>query len=479
VASLLEAGERGDYADLQWLYRMVEKRDATLRGGKRKLLSGLEEMDWNIRTCPEDLLPWGCTPEDVEAQEIALRAAYDGVANLREAFSFLALADFRGFSHLEKVELDGQVVRLECVPQWHWSRKGIYGEWYYDAASNNRKDEAKRLDKARFIVREVEDPINEIALIGFVRKNMGQKDWAGFVESYGIPSLFAIMPPNVKQGEEAQFLELAERTIGDSRGVLPSGSDIKTVGDTVRGVQPFEAFIRHQDEQTVMAITSGMLTMLAESGSGTLAGGAHYETFQSVVRALARRIGETMQQQFDAPFLAKTFPGQPPLAWFELAAEEEVDAGQFVTAVQQLAAAGLDVDEEQVEEKTGYRVTRREASMQPPGTSCLRMGNRAPSPAPLSPMDEANTGFEAALQRLGDAQFADNKALSRRLQALMDGPDGQLETGLQTLLAELPQLASGDDAQSVAAWTELLRAAVAHGFEADQTALEGATDHEV
>jgi hypothetical protein len=70
LVSYLEEGERGAYADLQWLFRFVEKRDATLRGGKRSLLSALTEMDWDIKTVEEKRLPRGFTKVQAEAQVI-------------------------------------------------------------------------------------------------------------------------------------------------------------------------------------------------------------------------------------------------------------------------------------------------------------------------------------------------------------------------------------------------------------------------
>jgi hypothetical protein len=47
---------------------VYRKRDATLRGGKRSLLSGVTEMDFEVKVVPDDKLPADCTPEDAKAQ---------------------------------------------------------------------------------------------------------------------------------------------------------------------------------------------------------------------------------------------------------------------------------------------------------------------------------------------------------------------------------------------------------------------------
>ena len=59
VVNLLEAGERGDFADLQWLYRTVEKRYAVLRGLILRRRSALLKLDWDIKVVSE--LPKGAT----------------------------------------------------------------------------------------------------------------------------------------------------------------------------------------------------------------------------------------------------------------------------------------------------------------------------------------------------------------------------------------------------------------------------------
>ena len=58
-------------------------------------------------------------------QAAFLRDAYERIENLREAVQFLALAEFRGYAHLEKNhDARGRVSELRPVPQWFWARLG-------------------------------------------------------------------------------------------------------------------------------------------------------------------------------------------------------------------------------------------------------------------------------------------------------------------------------------------------------------------
>lgn len=71
------------------------------------------------------------------------------------------------------------------------------------------------------------------------------------------------------------FSHLEKHFADDGRGYLPNGSDIKFVNGG-GGRPPFLEHIDYLDRQIVIAATGGLLTMLAEPGSGTLAGGCAY-----------------------------------------------------------------------------------------------------------------------------------------------------------------------------------------------------------
>jgi phage gp29-like protein len=137
IVQLIELGERGAFADLQWFYQAMERSDALIATVLMRRRAALLSCEWHVR--PEE------NPTDtVLAVEQAayLRNQYDRVENLREAVAFLSSASFRGFAHVEKhfAEGGGGVVLLEPVEQWFWCREGMFGEWTYnrDARSGSR-----------------------------------------------------------------------------------------------------------------------------------------------------------------------------------------------------------------------------------------------------------------------------------------------------------------------------------------------------
>ena len=63
--------------------------------------------------------------------------------------------------------------------------------------------------------------------------------------------------------------------------------------------------------------------MLAESGSGTLAGNAQQDAFDQIAQSDAAVISEAFQRDFDAPLLEAAFPGWPAEAYFEISIKKD------------------------------------------------------------------------------------------------------------------------------------------------------------
>ena len=77
LVSLQEAGERGQYADLQWMYYYMERSDPMIYSVLQRRRAALLAVDWDVREVSEG--------DKVLAGEQAdfLREAYDQIDNLR------------------------------------------------------------------------------------------------------------------------------------------------------------------------------------------------------------------------------------------------------------------------------------------------------------------------------------------------------------------------------------------------------------
>jgi phage gp29-like protein len=349
LVSLLESGERGQYADLQWLYHYMERSDAMIASVLQRRRAALLSVDWDIREVSDG------DPVLAAEQAEFLGYVYDQIENFRDAMAFLFSGVFRGFSHLEKHYSDsGLVHRLEPVEQWFWVRDGLFGEWEYNENAVSGRRHGTPIEREDFVIFE-SAPLNRILSVLYLRKNLSHKDWDSFLEVYGIPSIFLVGPPNTPASKEEEYQNIAEQIISDGRGYLPHGSDIKYV--TGGGSKPpFLDHIEYIDRQITIAATGGLLTMLTESGSGTLAGSAHSETFMQIARSDAVLLSGVMQRDIDIPILNEFFPGQPVQAYFEFAPVVSQQSSRIVEDAIQLAAAGVPIDPKEIAEKTGYQL---------------------------------------------------------------------------------------------------------------------------
>lgn len=358
---LMEQAQRGIMSELQWLYGAetgIEASDPDLMVIIERTLSGVADCEDEIATIPEDSLGFDKVLADEQAA--FLRESYAQCDNLPEAIEHLVMARFRGFSHLQPhLSDDWSLEHFEILPQWNMVRNGSRQEWAWNPAASQSPYSsmplAQRLNPEDYILLTTKRPVNRIGLIKYVRSTVAEKDWDAYVEIYGIPGVFIIMPEKVPAGKEDEYRDLATDASEAASGALPAGSDVKTLSEA-RGVQPFELRLQWLQKQLVLAGTGGLLTMLTEAGSGTLAGGAHMSAWDQIIRRVARGVANPLHQQYDRRALAARFPGRPAQAYFNLRARQEKDIGKVVTNVTGLINVGFELDPAQVEKETGYTI---------------------------------------------------------------------------------------------------------------------------
>jgi phage gp29-like protein len=385
LMSMLDAGERGEYADIQWFYHFMERSDPMVFAVMQRRRAALLACDWDIREVSgygrEGVSGSANRRKDkvdsvLAGEQVAvLREAYDRIENLRDAVSFLFSGFFRGYAHLEKhYAPSGLVTRLEPVEQWFWVRNGIYGPWEYNQNAVSGRKRGESIDPNNFVILDTV-PIDRLLSLLYLGRTLAQKDWDSFLEIYGIPSVFLVGPPNTPPAKEAEFQTIAEALISDGRGYLPNGSDIKYVNGGGNS-PPFKDRLEYLDRQITVVGTGGLLTMLTSSGSGTLAGSAHTDTFLQIAKSDAAMLSEVMQNHFDRPLLNEFFPNQPILAYFEFAPTTGSEVSRVVTDAETLARAGVSIDLDELSEKTGYKLS---ASKKPvlDDPKVIQNGNKA------------------------------------------------------------------------------------------------------
>ena len=461
AVSIMEQAQRGMMADLQWLYGSelgIEATDPDLYAIIERTISGISDMDWHIVTADEDAI--GYDAKLAEDQKDFLAWSYSACDNLATAIEHLAMARFRGFSHLQPwLKPDWTIEHLEALPQWNMVRDGTRTSWAWNpqamqkpySAFAGMRDEGRGmnggpLSPEDYLVIDNRRPVNRIALIKYVRATTSEKDWDGYVDIYGIPGVFIIMPAGIPQGEEEKYRADAIDAAEAASGALPNGSDVKTLSE-VRGVQPFQMRLEWLQKQLVLAGTGGLLTMLSEpTGIGGGSTGSHDAVWQTIVRRAAKKIEQALVEQYDRRALAAVFPGRPALASFALRTKQEKNVGDAVDNISKLSTAGYQVDPKQVEEETGYTVTLKpQPEPQPMGA----FRGRAQTPYPPAKQPEGAARRGAAPQNENDilkAFAADMSPAGKAVEELLKNPSKEaaeaLLAKLDTLLPKDPETAA-------------------------------------
>ncbi len=437
AVTLLHQAQLGFYADLSWLESFVERRDAVVRAVLKRRLGAMKKLTWAVKPKEDAKKP--------EKQQKHLQDFFNGIDNMTEAVATLSHGEFRGIGALEKHYTgDGDVFHLEPVPMWFLCRRIPSRKLLYNEKALNT-NVGIPIDYEDFVIRETAEPVNEISIIAFIRKSMAQKDWDAFVETYGIPPLFVELPPNsgsLQNSGTATWQEVAERVIADSRGVLPSGAQIKTVDAGSRGINPFQEHIDYQDKCIVLAATGGLLTTLNDAtGMGSGQSELHEATFNTIAIAEAMEIGEVVNRQLAEPELNKAFPGEDIQVYWELEAKE-LDLGKEVIAdAVSLNGAGYRVDVEQLEEKTGYKledVYQKQMDQQQAQLDAQQAQGGAGNDG--EGQDGAPAGQPGQADPTAGNPYYENRLVEEAVNKALQASDGNLLGELERLSRELPAL---------------------------------------
>jgi phage gp29-like protein len=455
AVSLMESAQRGDFLELQWLYWFIEQTEPVLFALQERRFSRLAEMDWQTKAIPTNRRRRSFDQVLADEQAAALAENYDRIDNLKAAIEHLAGATFRMFAHLNiQRNPAGDITHLEPLDQWNLLRDGMFGDWYWNpeatCTSVRQLPAANKIVPADFIIRTVSRHIDRLGLIKYIRKNLAEKDWSGFLEIYGIPTPLITMPPNATEAQKSLY-ESAGRAIAEGRAVaLPNGCTA-IFPDATRGNSPFNEYLKWCDEQIVLIGTGGLLSMLSmPQGIGSGGSDVHDAAFQSIAKAEAFRISELFQTQLDKPFLAQAFPGKPVLAYFEISAQESTDPGVVLEHAVKAKNAGLTMDPAELSELTGYQLTFTppQAGLAPVPSSPIPAPSSAFSPSALNSEISAIKSETAAAQLRANAQTALAAAMDADLAPLRDRiatalaleDDDAMVAALQAIQGDLPDL---------------------------------------
>ena len=441
AVELYEAWRRGELADVQRVWEQLEETDDTLGTVLDKRQRALADMSWAILTDAEAIGDDAERARKAELQQAYLQTVFNAVENLEEALVHLGMADFRGVAALE-ITGNMQRMRWEVIEPWCLARPVRRGPWMYNAKADVTFSALEEMEKERIIVREAR-PIDLACMFLIVDKMHAVHGWDAFLDVYGNPSIFLELPPATGEQMAKVYDALAKRIIGDGRGTVPAGSKFHTVETRQNNCDSFEKRARWCADAIITVATGGLLTVTAESGSGTLAGSAHADSFENLVAGSAASISAAINRQFARRLLAAAFPDDPPLAYFSLAPEPADERMQLAQLLATLKTAGWQTTQEKASELMQMDVEPVPAALSP-----APMMNTAPdAPAPVvnraeeplveePPLTDEELAAFAEMRHPNPERMAQHLAsVEAKLRGAADLPEDEVKN--RSLLEEL------------------------------------------
>ena len=467
---LFDAARRGNFATLGRVYAEIESADPTLLVVSERRNGALADLSWRMKDADGRAPGFdaGLAREQAQAAEAMLA----GAGNFGEAVEHLATAFFRGSALAQPRFLeDGTLLGFACIPTEMVCYDASRDLWQLNPGLSSQdpgEGAAGLVDvppEDGMVALSRRRHIDYPALMIYIRAALGERHWGRFVDRFGLPPAVLAMPPMASKEEEAKFLSAAKAAADGRTVALPNGSSVTYAADA-RGVNPFDGYLRHQQEQVVLMATGGLLTTLAESGSGTLAGNAHQETWRQVVRKDARIVGEAIQAQLVAPWLRRKFPNRPVCSAFGFDAEPAPTASEVLDDAVKARQAGYEIDAKELSEKTGYTL---KAAPQAPasggfGGGGLALNRKTPLQFGCDPLQNARKPSDGeptppepapALKRVLEAFRSDLGPAAEELQEVLKLPEGQMRAACKDLSDRLPDLLPADPAMAAILAEEL------------------------
>lgn len=431
VRRLYELYREGKYADVQLAWDALEEYDDMLGTVLERRQSALGEMEWDVlidaRAVGED----AAMQELAEAQQDYITRRLREVENLSDAIKWLGLANFRRYSALEVLPAGGGE---RWLPIHHWllCRPALEGAWCYNELAETSCTRTEPIDMSAVILREVARPIDLVAMFLISAKEAAIDGWDSFLEVFGNPALFFKMPPGTSDAQRDEFAAIIKEISSDGSGVYPDGGEIHTVETSAANADAFSSRAEWCDKALVRRATGGLLTVLAESGSGTLAGSAHMEAFRQIAANDAISIAECINRQYVRRRIAAEFPGMPVLVYFTLTQPEINDRAATVNMLCQLAGQRWRATDEAVSEEVGVEVHTEEAAPQPP---MMNTNPHTPGTPPAEPVLNAGETLEKPNQEeeppLTEEELAAFRGLSEPNRERMEQHRAEVEQALR------------------------------------------------
>ncbi len=308
-----------------------------------RLIESVSMQGWKIDAAND-------SPE-AQRQKNALEEFYNSVNGLQQSFGHLASALFYGYAHLQYIE-DAWGRRFEFIPQRYWVRPGELNEWQFNPQCYIGVDTGESVEDETLVVMEHPYPILFPASRASFERNHAKMVWDNHMDRYGSAPAIIEAPREASAAVMDALQRACEELKSGASIVTPPGSRAEPLKASSINENYFLSRINMADKDQVRFVMAGTLTVLNESGSGTLAGSAHTDSWNSVVSAVCSKVAEA----FNASISPLVLGDGEPLARLQITFDTVQTPLQKAEEIAALADGGVRPEKTEIEEKIGMSI---------------------------------------------------------------------------------------------------------------------------
>lgn len=370
VGMMLDSARSGRISQLQLLFNLVEQSDLTLAMCISRRSSALP--DWTIKR--RDTRRYRSYDEKLaEEQEAFL---YDQFVQCEDSGTLLLAIDtlhkavFRGLGVVEPIYDDFGLQKIVSLDPWNfaidYTRHNDQGQYplYWNPTGADIidfKNSLELIPEDQIVVNFSVSPIDSFALQIYLANQLGFESYTKLISRKGLPATYVIAPEDLPSENLTTWANRAVECARGGSGAFPFGSNIITQAIDPNNAQAIQNFLEYMSKQIVLASTGGTLTSLAQAtGLGSNIADVQQDVFKTIVRHDAYKIGDLINRGIAKKLLDWHFPGKPHLVYFDLSNEDKQNPEKYLNDAVSAKNAGLVIDINQLEELTGYKLTKEE-----------------------------------------------------------------------------------------------------------------------
>lgn len=370
VGMMLDSARSGRISQLQLLFNLVEQSDLTLAMCITRRSSALP--DWTIKR--RDTRRYRSYDEKLaEEQEAFL---YDQFVQCEDSGTLLLAIDtlhkavFRGLGVVEPIYDDFGLQKIVSLDPWNfaidYTRHNDQGQYplYWNPSGADIidfKDSLELIPEEQIVTNFSNSPIDSFALQIYLANQLGFESYTKLISRKGLPATYVIAPEDLPSENLETWANKAVQCAKGGSGAFPYGSNIITQNIDPNNAQSIQNFLEYMAKQIVLASTGGTLTSLAQAtGLGSNVADVQQDVFKTIVRHDAYKIGDLINRGIAKKLLDWRFPGKPHLVYFDLSNEDKQNPEKYLNDAVSAKNAGLEMDLSQLQDLTGYKLTKME-----------------------------------------------------------------------------------------------------------------------